>query len=158
MRNIHKLIAIIFVAILWTSPASADAVISGPGCIVDGNTLQIGGKVKNQKCWGGIDVRLHGSIAPSLGEVCTDMRKKEWNCGQKAKDALAQMIKHHSISCYHIDGEFANTLPVVTCISGRYDLAQEMVKMGMSKALHDQTNRYALEEKDAKQSRRGLWR
>jgi endonuclease YncB( thermonuclease family) len=49
-------------------------------------------------------------------------------------------------------------MPIVTCISGRIDLALEMVLLGMAKALHDQSHRYELEEKDAKQAKRGLWK
>lgn len=158
MTCFPKLSAILFCTVLWAETVSADAVISGPACVIDGNTLQVGGKVKNHKCWGGIDVRLHGSIAPKLDEMCTDADAKAWDCGQKAKAALASMIKQHSISCYHIDGEFEGSIPVVTCISGRLDLALEMVMRGMAKAAHDQSKRYELEEKDAQRVNRGIWK
>ena len=158
MRRFPIFVVILFVSAQWTSSASADAVISGPACVIDGNTLQIGGETKNRSCWGGIDVRLHGSIAPKLNETCTNTDGNAWDCGKKAKDALARVIRRHSISCYHIDGEFEDRMPVVTCISGRVDLALEMVILGMAKALHTQSNRYELEEKDAKQAKRGLWK
>jgi len=158
MQRLPDFVVGLFVFILWTGSASADAVISGPVCVLDGNTLQIGGKAKNDSCWGGIDVRLHGSIAPQLNETCTDTGGKNWDCGMKAKEALAKVITRHSISCYHIGGEFDGRMPVVTCISGRIDLALEMVVRGMAKALHTQSNRYELEEKDAKQAKRGLWK
>ena len=153
-----KLVAILFIAVLYASPASAEAIISGPICVIDGNTLQVGGKVKNHKCWGGINVRLHGSIAPKLNETCRNSDGNVWGCGQKAKDVLASMIGHRSISCYHIDGEFEDKLPIVTCISGRFDLSLKMVILGMAKARHDQSKRYELEEKDAKQRKLGLWK
>ncbi|MDP6429452.1 MAG: thermonuclease family protein [Rhodospirillales bacterium] len=158
MWRFSKLVAILFIAVLYASPVSAEAIISGPPCVIDGNTIQIGGKIKDHKCWGGIDVRLHGSIAPKLTETCTGADGNVWGCGQKAKDILARMIGRRSISCYHIDGEFKDTLPIVTCISGRRDLALEMVMQGMAKAMHDQSKRYALEENDAKQAKRGLWK
>lgn len=158
MRRFSIFVVILFISAQWTSSVSADAVISGPACVIDGNTLQIGGEIKNRSCWGGIDVRLHGSIAPKLHETCTDTDGNAWDCGKKAKDALARVIRRHSISCYHIDGEFEDRIPVVTCISGRADLALEMVILGMAKALQAQSNRYELEEKDAKQAKRGLWK
>ena len=158
MRSFPVFVVILFISVQWTSSVSADAVISGPACVIDGNTLQIGGEVKNSNCWGGIDVRLYGSIAPKLNETCTDTDGNAWDCGKKAKDALARVITRHSISCYHIDGEFEDRMPVVTCISGRRDLALEMVVLGMAKALHAQSKRYELEEKDAKQAKRGLWK
>ena len=158
MRSLPNFVVGLFVFILWTSSASADAVISGPACVIDGNTLQIGGEVKNSNCWGGIDVRLYGSIAPKLNETCTDTDGNTWDCGKKAKETLSSVIKQHSVSCYHLDGEFEDRMPVVTCISGRRDLALEMVLLGMAKALHAQRKRYELEEKDAKQAKRGLWK
>jgi endonuclease YncB( thermonuclease family) len=158
MRRFSIFIVVLVISAQWTSSVSADAVISGPACVIDGNTLQIGGKVKNHNCWGGIDVRLHGSISPKSNEMCTDTVGKTWDCGKKAKDALTRMIRQHSISCFHIDGEFEDGVPIVTCISGRLDLAREMVVIGLSKSLHDQNKRYELEERDAKRAKRGLWK
>jgi len=158
MRSFPIFVVILFIYVQWTSPVNADTIISGPACVIDGNTLQIGGKIKNSDCWGGIDVRLHGSIAPKLNETCTDTDGNAWDCGQMAKDALAKVITRHSISCYHIIGEFEDRMPVVTCISGRRDLALEMVVLGMAKALQAVSKRYELEEKDAKKAKRGLWK
>ena len=158
MRSFLIFVGILLISAQWTSSVSADAVISGPACVIDGNTLQVGGKVKNRKCWGGIDVRLHGSIAPNLNETCTDTGGNAWDCGKNAKDVLAGLIRRHSVSCYHLDGEFEDRIPIVTCVSGRTDLALELVVLGMAKALHDKSKRYELEEKDAKQAKRGLWK
>ena len=133
------------------------AVISGPSCVIDGNTLQVGSKLRDGKCWGGIDVRLHGSKAPTSDETCSASDGNKWACGEAAKNALRTMVRQHAISCFHIDGEFEDNIPVVTCLSGRRDLAMEMVRQGMAKALHDQSNRYELEETDAKRKKRGLW-
>ncbi len=157
MRSILLFVVFLFIA-TSTSLARADAVISGPACVIDGNTIQIGGKVKNHQCWGGINARLYGSIAPELDEKCTDTAGSVWDCGQKAKDALARMIRQHSISCYHIDGEFEDGTPVVTCLSGRLDLALEMVAVGMAKIPHNRSKRYQLEEDDAKKAKRGIWK
>ena len=158
MTHFSRLVAILFVAVQWANPVSADAIISGPVCVIDGNTVQVGGKVKNDRCWGGIDVRLYGSIAPKLSETCTDTDGRVWNCGTKARDALANMVVPHSISCYHVDGEFETGIVVATCLSGRRDLALKMVLMGMAKVAHDHSNRYEREERAAKQAKRGLWK
>lgn len=146
------------VAVLFAAPAAADAVITGPVCVIDGNTLQVGEKVKDGKCWGGIPVRLYGSNAPGANETCTTSAGKAWNCGQRAKAQLLKLIRNNSVSCYHLDGAFVGTIPIGTCISGRSDLALEMVRSGMAKALHDHSNRYILEENDAKAKKRGLWK
>lgn len=157
-KPLFTALALLVLASLGTGPARADAVISGPGCVIDGNTLQVGGKTKDGKCWGGIDVRLHGSIAPQLNDTCKDGRGNAWQCGKVAKETLRRLVRRRPVSCYHIDGEFQDMIPVVTCISGRTDLALEMVNSGMAKALHDQTKRYELEEAQAKKTHRGLWR
>ncbi len=158
MKCFLKLVSIVLIAVSWARPVSADAILSGPGCVVDGNTIQLGGSMKNHNCWGGINVRLHGSIARNLNDTCTDADGNAWDCGQKAKDALANLIRLHSITCYHHDGEFDDDMPIVTCLSGRLDLGLEMVMLGMAEAAHDQSKRYLLEEKDAKQAKRGIWK
>jgi len=158
MPYITRLLAVTFIAAGLAGPAAADAVISGPACIIDGNTLQVGGSMKDLQCWGGINVRLHGSVAPQLKETCTDSAGKTWNCGEKAKDALVKVVRRFSISCYHIDGEFQAGVPIVTCISGRRDLARELVVKGLAKALHGQSKRYEKDEEEAKEEKRGIWK
>jgi len=158
LGRVPNVLTAIFLLTFGINPAFADAVINGPSCVIDGNTVQIGSKLKDGKCWGGIDVRLHGSVAPGLKDTCTRRDGTKWACGKAAKDALSTMIKQYSISCFHIDGEFVDKTPVVTCISGRLDLALELVKRGMAKALHDQSKRYELEETDAKRAPRGIWK
>jgi len=158
MPSIVKLVVILIIALTYAHPASADAVISGPVCIVDGNNIQVGEKIKDGKCWGGIEMRLYGSVAPDLNDTCTDTAGNVWDCGQKAKEALKNMIKMNNVTCYHLDGAFEDGKPIGTCISGRIDLALEMVMLGMAKALHDHSNRYALEESDAVKAKRGIWK
>ncbi len=158
MQHAIRFLMVMIIVVPFAYPVGADAVITGRACIIDGNTVQVGSKLKDDKCWGGIDIRLHGSIAPELNETCTDSGGKAWNCGQEAKEALASLIRVNSVACYHIDGEFKGMTPIATCISGHVDLALEMVALGMAKALHDQSNRYALEEKDAMQAKRGIWK
>lgn len=145
-------------AVWWPAPASADAIISGRGCAIDGNTIQVGSKLKDNECWGGINVRLHGSVARELNEQCPTSDGNSWPCGRAARFSLARLLKPRSITCYHIDGEFKDNIPMVTCLSGRKDLALEMVLQGVAEAAHDESKRYELEEKDAKEAKRGLWK
>lgn len=145
-------------AVWWPAPVSADAIISGRGCAIDGNTIQIGSKLKDKKCWGGINVRLHGSIARELDAQCPTSDGNSWPCGRAARFSLDQLLKRRSITCYHIDGAFKDNVPIVTCLSGRKDLALEMVLQGVAEAAHDESKRYELEEADAKKAKRGLWK
>ena len=153
------LLFLIVAAMLSAAPqAIADAIISGPPCVVDGNTIQIGGKVRDGKCWGGIDVRLYGSKAPQRNKICKDSRGLEWPCGQVAASTLSDLIRLSEVACYHIDGEFIDRQPLATCISGRVDLASEMVLKGMSQVADEDNPRYILQENAAKKARRGIWK
>lgn len=152
------LIFLIVTATLSAAPqAFADAIISGPPCVVDGNTIQVGGKVRDGKCWGGIDVRLHGSKAPQRNKMCKNSRGLEWPCGQEAASTLSGLIRLNEVACYHIDGEFIDRQPLATCITGRVDLASEMVLKGMGQVADENNPRYILQENAAKKARRGIW-
>ncbi|MBL6958954.1 MAG: thermonuclease family protein [Rhodospirillales bacterium] len=136
----------------------ADAIISGPPCVIDGSNVQIGGKVRDGKCWGGIDLRLYGSKAPQRNKICQDSRGQDWPCGQMAASTLSNLIRQSEITCYHIDGEFFDRIPLVTCISGRVDLAMEMVLQGLAQVTDKNKTRYILQENAAKKARRGIWK
>lgn len=153
------LLFLIVAAMLSAAPqALADAIISGPPCVVDGNTIQVGGKVRGGKCWGGIDVRLYGSKAPQRNGICKDSRGLEWPCGWVAASTLSDLIRLNEIACHHIDGNFIDRQPFATCISGRVDLASEMVLKGMGQVAHENKPRYILQENAAKKARRGIWK
>lgn len=158
MKRYFVLLAAVFASFLFVNSASADAIISGHVCVIDGNTVQIGGKSKEGKCWGGIDVFLFGSVAPSLEDTCTDKNDNTWECGKAARNFLANLIRQRSISCFHIDGAFSQNKPVVTCISGRKDLSLALILNGLAKATDQENNRYTLEETAAKKARRGMWK
>ncbi len=150
---------LIVIGVVSAAPqARADAIISGPPCVIDGNTIQVGGKVRDGKCWGGIDVRLYGSKAPQRKKFCKDSRGQEWPCGRVAVSTLSDMIRQTEIACYHIDGEFIDRMPFVTCIAGRTNLALEMVLKGMAQVAHENKPRYILQENAAKKARRGIWK
>ena len=142
---------------LATTGVRADAIVSGPPCVVDGNTIQVGGKTKDGTCWGGIPIRLYGSLAPKPGETCTNKSGKVWPCGQQATVAISKIIRAREIACYHLDGEFDGHVPFATCISGRTDVAEEMVLQGFGKTFKG-SDRYKLQQKEAQRVRRGLWR
>ncbi|MCP5367398.1 MAG: thermonuclease family protein [Hyphomicrobiales bacterium] len=137
--------------------ARADTVISGFPCVVDGDTLQIGGRLVEGRCTGGIEVRLHGILAPDAGDTCRDARGEHWPCGVSAMETLSGIIRRRDIDCYHVHGAFEADMPLVTCISGRFDVAAEMVLAGAAR-VSAESNRYRVEQAGAKRNRRGLWR
>jgi len=150
--------AVILVSgIATTASARADTVVSGYPCIVDSNTLQIGGRVVDGLCTGGIEVRLFGSKAPEKGDTCEDRSGKPFSCGEEAVRQLSKIIRRRHIECYHVHGAFDEVTPLVTCLSGRYDVAAEMVLSGAAK-VSDLSKRYNMEQAGAKRGKRGLWR
>lgn len=138
------------------SPTRSDAIITGRPCVVDGNTIQIGGRVKDAKCWGGVPVKLHGSTSPELDEVCANSVNENWSCGLGARAALFNIAEGKKTICHQLTGQFDGSVPYATCISGRIDLAREMVLDGMAKR-PEGSERYKEEEEKAKEAKRGLW-
>ena len=159
MRNafIGLISAALFAGVV-SSPAISDAVISGPACVIDGNRIQIGGQMREGKCWGGIDVILHGSLAPGADETCFNKAGIEWPCGQTATKKLKSIIRLATATCYHIDGEFDGNIPVATCLTGRTDVSRELVLAGLAKSGAHDSERYTREEDEAKRRRLGIWK
>ena len=151
-------LSVAFLAGALSSPATADAVISGPACVIDGNRIQIGGQMRDDKCWGGIDVVLHGSQAPAIAETCFNKAGIEWPCGATAAKTLKSIIRLATATCYHIDGEFDGNVPVATCLTGRKDISRELVRAGLAKAGAHDSKRYDREADEALRRRLGIWK
>ena len=101
MRHMRVLL---FVAVLasaspaWT--AWADASITGKACVVDGDSLAVGGTLNNEQwCRGGVQVRIFGIDAPEWNQTCTDAGGKEWARGKAAKKAMARMVEGKIVVC-----------------------------------------------------------
>ena len=139
-------------------PAASDAVISGPVCVIDGNRIQIGGEYRDGSCWGGIDVILHGSVAPAADEKCHNKAGIEWPCGEAARKELQSIIRLATATCYHIDGEFDGAIPIATCLTGRKDISRELVRAGLARAEGHDSTRYERDAEEAKRRRLGLWK
>lgn len=90
----------------------ANATLSGPCWVIDGDTIDIGGK----------RIRLSGIDAPELDHPY----------GKSAKGALITLCKGMKITAV-FDGEVSYERGVATCYlpDGR-DLSAEMVKLGMA--------------------------
>ncbi|MEM9682616.1 MAG: thermonuclease family protein, partial [Pseudomonadota bacterium] len=53
--------------------------------------------------------------------------------------------------------EGGDKLVYATCYIGETDVNEAMVRSGWARAVRDQTDRYEVDEVDAKESRRGIW-
>ena len=72
--------------------------------------------------------------------------------------ALIKIADGVFLSC-DIENVTSKTAGIIyaTCYAGEHDIAEEHVRSGWAKAYVEQTDRYKVDEDDARQSNRGLW-
>lgn len=128
-------------ALLWVFPGSA-ADISGTPTVIDGETLEIGGK----------RFRLWGIDAPDPRQTCT-IGKRTYNCGRISTTALMDLVAGVQVNCRPL----ANSPGVARCYAGGYELSEGMVHTGWAMAMPRNHARFAPIEKKAAAKRRGLW-
>lgn len=115
--------------------------VSGPATVIDGATLDIGGR----------RLRLHGIDAPDLDQTCFDGRERGYSCGRAAAQALAARIGAERVTCEPQAGG-----GTALCRLGSDDLAAWMVGNGYAVADGDAGD-YAAEDRRAWGRRLGLW-
>ncbi|MGH6913318.1 MAG: thermonuclease family protein [Geminicoccales bacterium] len=146
-----RLLACGVLAAMLTAPAAADE-IRGQGTVLSGNEVMVGAQA----------VRLFGIAAPGLKETC-EINDAKMKCGIVAWAELIKLADGQQVSC---DSEEAAGAPpaktekpvtFATCYIGETDLNEAMVRSGWARAARQQSDRYEVDENDAKESGRGLW-
>jgi endonuclease YncB( thermonuclease family) len=120
--------------------------IVGPATIIDGDTLEIGGR----------RIRLHGIDAPESAQTCR-LDDRSYRCGEEAAFALADAVGQRSVACDPVDTDRYGRL-VAVCWLGADDLNARMVAEGWALAYRRYSDDYAIDEETARLARRGLWR
>jgi len=136
---------------LLSVPALAADEIRGEANVISGNEIVVGKKT----------VRLFGVSAPDLKETC-DVNEAKIKCGIVAWAELIKLADGQIVSCDHEDlpeGAPAaeKSVEFGSCYIGETDLNEAMVRSGWANAVLEQTDRYEVDEADAKESGRGLW-
>ncbi len=121
-------------------------IVTGRATIVDGDTLDIGGK----------RIRLHGIDAPESQQNC-QTESLSYRCGRDATTALADKIGQRPVACHRKDVDRYGRL-VGVCWIGTEDLNAWMVWQGWAVAYRRFSTDYVLHEDAAKKARRGIWR
>lgn len=134
-------ILIVLAAVLAAFPAMA-ADITGTPTVIDGETLEVGGK----------RFRLSGIDAPDPRQTCI-IRKREYNCGRISTTALMDLVAGVNVRCRPV----SKTGNVARCYAGGYELSEGMVYTGWAMAMPRNHTRFAPIEKKAAAARRGLW-
>lgn len=137
--------ALLALLLAATSPALA-APIVGRATVIDGDTLEVAGT----------RIRLHGVDAPESAQLCKDAAGREYRCGQRAANALAERIGTAPISCEPRDtDQYGRTVAV--CRRGAEDLNAWLVAQGHAIAYRRYSADYLGQEAAAKAARRGIW-
>ena len=118
------------------------ADITGTPTVIDGETLEVGGK----------RFRLWGIDAPDPRQSCT-IRKRKYNCGRISATALMDLVAGVQVTCRPV----AKAKDVARCYAGGYELSEGMIHTGWALAMPSDHARFAPIEKRAAAKRHGLW-
>lgn len=140
-----------FALAFFAVPAFAAEEIRGSADVISGNEIIIGKKT----------VRLFGMSAPDLKDVCK-IDGVNVKCGVIAWAELIALADGRAISCDVEELPVAEPKPPTpalygTCYIGETDVNEALVRSGWASAVPEQTERYEVDETDARESGRGLW-
>ncbi len=129
---------------LLSSTVAAEEV-RGYASVKSGNTILIGKRI----------LRLFGVSAPKIGAIC-QIEDAKMKCGVVAWSQLIKLADGWHLSC-DIEVTVKGAADFATCYSGERDINEGMVRSGWARAIRKQTDRYVVDEEDARASKRGLW-
>lgn len=124
--------------------AMAAEEIRGEAKVISGNELHVGKRA----------VRLFGITAPGLDDQCA-VGGAKIRCGIVAWAELIKLADGRYISC-DVESKSEEAI-FATCYISEVDMNEALVRSGWAKTVLEQTDRYAVDETDAKESQRGLW-
>lgn len=153
MRTWPLILGVLF-ALADIPPALAD--VSGPACVTDGNVIVVNGRRWYGKCIGGTPVRLFGTIAPDLAQLCDAPDGRKWQCGRAAAAMLLDTLKNETVMCEGTTVDSQGRLMAVCRVQGE-EINRKMVRDGWALAYARHSMKYLPEEKMAEQARKGLW-
>jgi endonuclease YncB( thermonuclease family) len=154
MGPIVKLIGALAVLAAVATPVHAD--LSGRACVIDGDTIVIGGKRRHAQCVDGVAVRLYGIASPDLDQICKTAAGQRWPCGRAAASALLRTLNSSSVTC-EVDAKDETGRLLATCYVGGNEVNALMVRNGAALAYRGHTDRYLPLEDAARADRIGVW-
>lgn len=131
------------VLILLSAPALAG--VDGKVRVIDGDTLDVGG----------VRVRLHGVDAPEIGQTCTTLTGKSWDCGTWVSREVRARFQGAEASCEPVEKDRYGRV-VATCRVSGADLGRVLVQDGLAVAFRKYSDAYVKDEMRAKRSSKGL--
>lgn len=143
---LRTLVLLLTLAVCDHTPESiSHADIIGLGRVIDGDSLTVNS----------IEIRLWGIDAVEYKQICT-RAGKPWNCGQAARNALAQKINGAALSCQRHDTDsYGRT--VAECFVEKESINAWMVRNGWALAYRRYSKKFVVDEQSAKSEQRGIW-
>ncbi len=135
-------------------PAHAD--VTGHACVIDGDTVMIGGKRRHARCVDGVTVRLYGIASPDLDQTCKTATGQPWPCGRAAASALLMTLTGSDVTCEG-DTKDEDGRILAVCYAGGEEVNALMVRNGAALAYRRHTDRYLPLEDAARADRIGVW-
>jgi endonuclease YncB( thermonuclease family) len=131
---------------------AAGAARAAPPNVRDGASIDLGE----------VTYRLDGIDAPAFDQSCIDDHADVWTCGVEARDRLAGLINGRDVHCDDLGPDPTYTkwhLGLCTAEGETTSLNQLLVRRGLAmNAPGPGGNRFASDETEAKDGRRGLWK
>ncbi|MEO1748123.1 MAG: thermonuclease family protein, partial [Pseudomonadota bacterium] len=117
---------------------------AGGAQVLDGDSLRIVG----------VEVRLKGIDAPEFGQICTDAAGQTYNCGERAKQKLRQLIAGNAVRCESSQRDrYGRALAVCHASDEMISLNEHMVRSGWAVDFGG----YGRVEQVARRESAGLW-
>ncbi|MCW8863080.1 MAG: thermonuclease family protein [Rhodospirillales bacterium] len=138
------------------SPSAAAGELVGTACVVDGDSIVIGGKRQRGRCVDGDRVRLFGIEAPDLVQLCDYPDGRQFLCGRYAASFLLEHVKGRTVTCTW-DSQDGEGRYLGTCSVDGRELNRLMIEEGWAVVYRRHSERYVEVEAIARKAKRGLW-
>ncbi|MEO0542761.1 MAG: thermonuclease family protein [Pseudomonadota bacterium] len=146
LRDLARLVALfalLAMVVAYLNSLFSDEY-SGRAHVLDGDSLRIAET----------EIRLEGIDAPEFGQICRDATGEGYDCGDRAKRALQQLVGGTIVTCQsaHTD-RYGRALSVCWAENPDDALNEAMVRSGWAVSYGG----YAAVERDARLRKVGLW-
>ncbi|MAO55101.1 MAG: hypothetical protein CMM61_05320 [Rhodospirillaceae bacterium] len=155
MKKRLILVAWLLIGLIACSPDD-DGMLTGPVCVMDGDTVMIGGTRRHTKCVDGRIVDIWGITAFRLDQLCPHPSGHMLRCGLYSAAMLQEKVKTKDIRCEEKETKFGGII-VAQCFVDEEDIGRYMVEHGFARADPAQTERYTGYEAQAKAAHLGVW-
>lgn len=147
MLRLFSVFLLILTPLLFPAPAFSAEKNQGNIYVVDGDTFHMDGE----------KIRIWGIDAVELHQTCLKSGQS-YECGKSARLHLQSVIGKNVPVCTAKPKSPKETRTVGSCQVDGKDIGCEMVKSGWALDYkHFSKGKYAAEERDARQNKRGIW-